>query len=255
MFPAGLRRGNVTLHTCAALPTPSRSSRQGHSRVALQPNPLGTVSGGPGGGGISAPRWSRRDCWRGRADRAPRRPPRALGPGGFRCTPHCAPLRSRGLGVRGLGLSVCGGRPHPFPEQPYSWSGEFLTTGVTGSPGAFALEAPQPRSPRVSPGEPSPGHGGYSARTEQPARPGAPSLGRGSIKRRTGREPGPRAAVGGVGLEGARAGAARPRSGWPRLSANPRPWGSEEGGAGRGAAHLALSPPIYPSDSRGPTFR
>lgn len=109
MFPAGLRRGNVTLHTCAALPTPSRSSRQGHSRVALQPNPLGTVSGGPGGGGISAPRWSRRDCWRGRADRAPRRPPRALGPGGFPCTPHCAPLRSRGLGVRGLGLSVGGG--------------------------------------------------------------------------------------------------------------------------------------------------
>lgn len=52
MFPAGLRRGNVTLHTCAALPTPSRSSRQGHSRVALQPNPLGTVSGGPRGVGF-----------------------------------------------------------------------------------------------------------------------------------------------------------------------------------------------------------
>lgn len=98
--------------------------------------------------------------------------------------------------------------------------------------------------------------------TEPYARPGAPSLGSGNIRRRPGtparrgREgTGPGCRGKGVHLRPARAGWGR-ASGRPRASANPRPWGAGQGGAGpRALLTWLYLLPSAPSDSRGPTFR
>lgn len=77
----------------------------------------------------------------------------------------------------------------PFRNSPIGWSGEFLTAGVTGSPGAFALEAQRPRSPRVSQGEPRPGQGDAQPRPSSPPAPGLPAWAEGASSEGPARSP------------------------------------------------------------------
>lgn len=166
MFPAGLQSGKRDPHTCAALPTPARRNGRSHGRVAREPSPGGIW--GPGRGGPTPP-GSRETAG---AD-APTAHPDASGERvELEVPPH--PTRASAPEPRSRRPRAQAGVLVPFQNSPGAWSGEFVTTGGIGSPDTFVLEAPRPRSPRISPGAPSPGKAD-SQRGLSPSTPELPS--------------------------------------------------------------------------------
>lgn len=221
-----LGRGNVTIHTCAALPTPARRSGRSRSRSDGQRSPRGTW--GPGWGGSCIPGMPTAHP----GARCERSEP------GFPWTP----CRLR-YGAGSQASEGAGGGPSLLLEHPQM----FVATVGAGSPGAFAQEA------CAQSAAPSPGQGGSSAGTEPPARLGTPSLGRGSIWRRPargcnwGRKPGVQAWRGSEGTGLSLGGCARPRIPGPGVL-------EVEAQAEALLPRLCLLASA-PSDSRAPTFR